>query len=338
MVDTNDMYSMVKEFPGLLTKYKLGNEIQETCGRIGDEGLNGIVIIGMGGSAIAGLYVQSLFKESASIPVLTNLDYTLPAFVDSNWMTIAVSYSGNTEETLAAYNEAIKRDSPTFIIASAGELISKDNCLRKIKIIEGYQPRAAFPLIFTPILNLIECAMGLKPTQLENIADSLSKKIVEWESSPLAPRNFAQDLVGSAPVFIGSKHLVPVAYRAKCQINENAKTMAFFSEIPEANHNEIESFTARNEFEILPIFLRSLYEDTWIQKRMNITAELYEEEGYSPVRLSIRNSSKLEEMLALTLYLDLVSVEFAQIRKVDPLSIERIIKLKNELNKDRQKL
>ncbi|MFX1606634.1 MAG: SIS domain-containing protein, partial [Promethearchaeota archaeon] len=124
---------------------------------------------------------------------------------------------------------------------------------------------------------------------------------------------------------------VPVAYRAKTQINENAKTMAFFSEIPESNHNEIESFVAENEFYIKPVFLRSSYEKDRVSKRMDITTTLYEEEGYSPIRLSIGSSNKTEEMLALTFYLDLVSVELAHIREVDPVSVERISKMKKGL-------
>jgi hypothetical protein len=107
--------------------------------------------------------------------------------------------------------------------------------------------------------------------------------------------------------------------------------MAFFSAIPESNHNEIESFVAENEFNILPVFLRSSYEGERIKQRMDITTSLYEEEGYSPIRLSMKSSNKTEEMLALTFYLDLVSVELAQVREVNPLSVEKIAKLKSNL-------
>jgi len=326
-----DMHSMVKIFPDLLTRVKIDQETQDTCVRLGDEGLGGISILGMGGSAIAGLYVQALLRNTATIPILTNQEYSLPTYVDSSWAIIAVSYSGNTEETLAAYDEASKRNCQTFTITSGGDLFSKENSLSRITIPEGYQPRAAFPLIFSAVLNLVECLMGMDPTKLDSIGNSLSKKAVKWEASLLTPKVMAQDFVGSVPLFIGSRQLNPVAYRAKCQINENAKTMAFFSEIPEANHNEIESFVAENEFNILPVFLRSSYEEERIKQRMDITTTLYEEEGYSPIRLSIESSNRTEEMLALTFYLDLVSVELAHIRGVNPLSVEKIAKLKSNL-------
>ena len=325
------MMSMVGEFPDLLTNYSMNQDTQDSCNQLRKENPNGIIFLGMGGSAIAGLYTQALFRDSSRLPILVNRDDSLPAHIDSGWIVLAISYSGNTEETIITYDEAVKRNCKVFAITSGGELLSKENGLRKIRIAQGYQPRAAFPIIFSVVLNLVECLMGLEPTELSHIASSLSRKAKQWEDSSLAPKLFARDLTDHIPVFIGSKHLVPVAYRAKCQMNENAKTMAFFSEIPEANHNEIESFVAENDFKILPIFLRSAYEDKKSKKRMDITTTIYEDEGYSPIRLSIESSNKLEEMLALTFYLDLVSVQLAQIRGVDPTSVERISRLKREL-------
>jgi glucose/mannose-6-phosphate isomerase len=322
---------MVRQFPELLTKIKIDQEIQDTCIRLGDEGLGGISILGMGGSAIAGLYVQALLRDSTAIPIVAIQEYSLPAYVDSTWATIAVSYSGNTEETLAAHDEAVSRNCQTFTVASGGNLLSKDNSLSEIKIPSGYQPRAAFPLIFSAVLNLVECLMGFDQTILKDIGSTLSEKVANWETSSLTPKVMAEDFAGNVPIFIGSGHLIPVAYRAKTQINENAKTMAFFSEIPESNHNEIESFVAENEFYMQPVFLRSSYEEERIRKRMDITTTLYEEEGYTPIRLSISSSNRTEEMLALTFYLDLVSVELALIREVDPVSVERISKLKKSL-------
>ena len=330
-VNMTDMRKMVMNFPNLLTRVKIDQDTQDTCIRLGDEGLGGVSILGMGGSAIAGLYVQALLRDSATIPVLVNRENTLPVCVDSTWAIIAVSYSGNTEETIAAYNIAAQRGCQIFAIASGGDLLAKENSLRRIRIPGGYQPRAAFPLMFPVNLNLVESLMGLGPTHLDKIRISLSEKSAKWEELSLTPKVMAQDLMGSIPVFIGSRHLIPVAYRAKCQINENAKTMAFFSVIPESNHNEIESFVAKNKFNILPVFLRSLYEGEKVKQRMDITTTLYEEEGYSPIRLSIGSSNKIEEMLALTYYLDLVSVELAHIRGVNPLSVEKIARLKSNL-------
>ena len=330
-VKSDDMQSMVRNFPNLLTMVSINQEIRDICEQLQNKGVEGIVIQGMGGSAIAGLYVQALLRDLSSVPIITNQEYTLPAYVDSSWITIAVSYSGNTEETLAAYDNATQRKSPILTVASGGQLLSSNSSAGKIEIPSGYQPRAAFPILFSTTLNLVECLLASDLTQFENLGKSLAEKMVKWDESSLTPSVMAQDFADYVPVFIGASHLSPVAYRAKCQINENAKTMAFYSEIPEANHNEIESFGGDNEFSILPVFLRSSFEDERTSKRLNITTTLYEEEGYTPIRLSIRSADRIEEMLSLTLYLDLVSVELANIREVDTVSVGQISRLKKEL-------
>ncbi len=330
-IDMNNMQSMVASFPRLLSSVKVNEEIQDLCMQLGDEGLGGLCFIGMGGSAIASLYIQALFHEISSLPIIVVRDSILPSFVENNWVTVAVSYSGNTEETITAFEEAVKRGCHSFVISSGGKLLSKSEPLGKIEIPSGYQPRAAFPLIFSAILQIVECLLGLENTDLKKIGDILSKKYNAWKSSPLAPQEMAQDLLGIVPLFIGARHLTPVAYRAKCQINENAKAMAFNSEIPESNHNEVESLNRDNDFPILPLMLRSNYEEKRISQRFEIVSKIYEVEGFSPLRLSMKCDSKIDEMLLMTFYLDLVSIELAVLRGVDPNTVEKISKLKDEL-------
>ncbi len=330
--DITKMRNAVMDFPNLLTKLQLDQEVLDICENLRDRRLVRIAILGMGGSAIAGHYVKALLLDSTRQEVIVNQDYSLPAYIDAKWIAIAISYSGNTAETLAAYDEAARRGCRLLAITSDGKLLSEDRSLMKIRIPSGFQPRAAFPLIFSVVLNLVECLVGVKPSKLMDIADTLSERLIKWKTSSAAPKHMAQDLVGHIPVFIGARHLIPVAYRAKCQINENAKAMAFYSQIPEANHNELESFTTTTGSIILPIFLRSSFEDEIIGKRMDLTSSLYEEEGYSPIQLRIKNTSRIEEMLLLTFYLDLVSLELAQIRGANPAIVERINRLKMTLS------
>ncbi|MFX1579247.1 MAG: bifunctional phosphoglucose/phosphomannose isomerase [Promethearchaeota archaeon] len=326
-----DMYNMIMKFPELLTTVMINQETQDTCIRLGDEGIDGILIVGMGGSAISGLYVQGLLHATSTIPIVVNRDYTLPAYVDSRWVTIAISYSGNTEETLTAYESAIDRDCPTFILTSGGQLSKKENTLGKIMLPSNYQPRAVFPAIFSTVLNLVENLLGKMPSALDTIGNNISEMVKKWEGSSLSPKVMAQDLSETVPIFIGARHLIPVAYRAKCQINENAKGLAFYSVLPEANHNEIEGFVKGYSFDFTPIFLRSSYEDKRISQRFDITSSIYENEGYTPIRLSVRSSNIVEEMLAMTFYLDWMSTELAEIKGVDPTSVERISTLKERL-------
>lgn len=325
----NDMYSMVKAFPKLLTETTIEQEVQDSCIRLRDEAFRGLCIIGMGGSSIAGLYVQTLLQESASIPIVNIRDAVLPSHIQKDWIVIAVSYSGNTEETIKAHKEALRRNCKSFIITSGGQLQSKKDFSGKVVLPQSFQPRAAFPLIFTTLLNLIEILLRKKLTDFNIIANALSERVSKWEASEFSPKALAQDLLEYIPVFIGSQHLTPVAYRAKCQVNENAKAMAFSSELPEAYHNEIESFDSNNEHSVIPVFLRSSHEINPMKQRFDILMEIYEEEGYAPIKLSMKNDSKIEEVLMLTYYLDLVSIELAGLRGVNPVSVDKISKLKS---------
>jgi glucose/mannose-6-phosphate isomerase len=144
----------------------------------------------------------------------------------------------------------------------------------------------------------------------------------------------AETLVGKIPVFIARGYLVPVAYRAKCQINENAKMVSANLEIPESNHNEIEATLVCAQYSIQPIFLRSKWESKRVSKRYEATAKIYNSNGCNPVQLRFECSSSLEEMLALTHYVDMVSVELAELLNVDPVSVDRIAQLKQILSED----
>ena len=325
------MHSMVKAFPKMLESFQLPKETQDMCVRLREKELGGICVIGMGGSSIAGQYVQALLRESAPVPIINVHDSTLPAFIDNSWITIAVSYSGNTEETLLAHEEAKKRGCQTFAIASGGKLLSDNKVKSLITLPPDFQPRAAFPLVFSAVLHVVELLLGRELTDLSIVSEAVVEKEEQWESSPIAPKEMAKDFLERIPVFIGSGHLNPVAYRAKCQVNENAKALAFSSEFPEANHNEIESFNEDNDLSVLPLLLRSVFEEERLNKRFDITTKIYEDEGFTPIRLSMRSNSKIEEAMFMTYYLDRVSVELAALREVDPTSVDKISKLKQDL-------
>ncbi|MFW9893032.1 MAG: bifunctional phosphoglucose/phosphomannose isomerase [Candidatus Thorarchaeota archaeon] len=328
-VDTNDMRSMVSAFPNLLTEISITPHVWKTCEKLREGRIDGICIIGMGGSSISGLYVQSLLQDSVSIPIINVRETSIPSYIQKDWLVIAVSYSGNTFETIRSLQEALKRKCKSFVITSGGKLHSIKGVNEEVTLPSSYQPRAALPLIFSALLNLVEILTMHRPTDFTNVSEKLSDKVANWEMSEFSPKSMAADLLGYIPVFIGSQHLVPVAYRAKSQINENAKAMAFSSELPEANHNEIESFNSSNLDSVIPVFLRSSYETDSMRKSTDNLMQIYEEEGFPLLKLAIRSDSKIEEMLMFTFYLDLVSIELAELRGVNPLSVDKITKLKS---------
>jgi glucose/mannose-6-phosphate isomerase len=329
---SDDMRNMVDHFPQLLTTLKLDDEDKKVMEEYSKGGVEGICFLGMGGSSIAGNYVKSLLSDRAKIPISVVRDYSLPAFVTSKWVVIAVSYSGNTEETIASLTNADEIGARIIVLTSGGRM-AEDGRYLKVEIPAGIQPRAALPLMFSIALPIAELVAGLPITDLDSLSKVLSKNAMVWNEWIQTPESLAKLFVKQIPLFIGSQHLIPVAYRAKCQVNENSKALAFQSELPESNHNEIESFVSTFGCKIIPIFLRSKYESKDLAKRFRITQDIYNELGLKTVELSVKGKSKIEEMLIFTHYLDMVSVEFADQLGADPVSVERISDLKHRLSR-----
>ena len=330
-INPDNMRNLVEHFPQLLKSLQIDEALLDIASKYQKEGLSGICFLGMGGSSITGNYVATLLSEESEIPLLIVRNYTIPAYVNTNWVVIAVSYSGNTEETLAALSMATKMGCRTFVMASGGKMANEAKH-SLIHLHKGLQPRATLPLMLSAVLPITETLLGLERTNFQVLEKMLINKAATWKDWLASPNEVAHLFIEKIPLFIGAEHLVPVAYRAKCQINENSKALAFYSEIPESNHNEIESFVDTYGCSVIPIFLRSSFESPATHKRCDVTFDLYNEMGLSPMNLKIDGKRKLEEMLLLTHFLDMVSLELAELRNVDPVSVEKIKELKHRLN------
>ncbi len=331
-IKQNDMQSMVYGFPKMLGAVTPSNSAIEAAVEASKEKKGGVCLLGMGGSAIAGELCKSLLNELSTIPLVCIRDYSIPHYVDSNWVAIAVSYSGNTEETISAYKQAKKRVCETYTITSGGQLQQIADPTRLTILPGGFQPRAALPLILSVELLLLESIIGRARTNLLPLSTKLELLSQKWPVGVTSPDKFAKELQGSIPLFMSAGHLEAVAYRAKCQINENSKIASFYSTIPEANHNEIESIGWFSSMGVLPIFIRSEHENPRVSSRFNATSEIYEDEGAKPIHLWHPKNTKIEELLIHTFYLDLVSVELAKLTGADSVSVERITRLKKILS------
>jgi glucose/mannose-6-phosphate isomerase len=333
-INKNNMKSMIEGFPILLRETVLDEQSRARVVELHEEGIHGVCLIGMGGSSIAGEMCRGLLGDKANVPIVTVRDYSIPAFVNDKWVVIAVSYSGNTEETLSAFDEASSRGSRIVAVTTGGKLGKKSQSLPCFKLHPHFQPRAALPLILGAVLPTIEILLGLTPSNLVVISTKIEKHSNSWGTVVPSPQDLAKTLVDKIPMYIGAGHLAPVAYRAKCQVNENAKAIAISLEIPEANHNEIEAIRMCSKHSIKPIFLRSKWENKRVSKRFEATSKIYSSTGCSPKQLKFSCDSKLEEMLAVTHYVDMVSVELAELLNVNPVSVDRITQLKQILSED----
>ncbi|MFQ5595201.1 MAG: bifunctional phosphoglucose/phosphomannose isomerase, partial [Anaerolineae bacterium] len=293
-----------------------------------------VVIAGMGGSAIGGSLVQALAEPECRVPIAVNRDYHLPAYVDENSLVIASSFSGNTEETLSALDEALTIGASTAAVTTGGRLaeIAEERGIQIVRFSYDAPPRAAVGYSFTLLLGLL-VRFGLLADKSDEIAEAIDAMLrLQRVVGPQAPadRNPAKDLArrlyDTVPTVYGAGLLAPVARRWKGQFNENAKTWATFDELPELNHNTVLGYQHPlhlNETAFV-IILRSSLDDPRIATRFDITAELLEEAGIEHAMITSWGESPIAQMLSALHYGDYVSYYLAALNHMDPTPMPAI--------------
>jgi glucose/mannose-6-phosphate isomerase len=297
-----------------------------------------IVVAGLGGSAIGGDLLFTYLAEELGIPLHVSRDYQLPAFVDKETLFFAVSYSGNTEETLSAYSEAVSRSAKIVGITSGGELKKRCKDMGKpvILVPGGMPPRTALGYLFFPMLVTLE--------QLKMVTDksgeiretiTLLKELSEKYHS--FPDNSATALVkklyGRIPIIYGSRNNSAVALRWRTQINENSKTLAFHHLFPEMNHNEIVGWEKLEQItqNFRVVILRDKGESPRVKTRIEITKSIIGDVPSGIDEVSSEGESLLARLFSLICLGDFVSFYLAVISGVDPTPVERIDTLKKRL-------
>jgi glucose/mannose-6-phosphate isomerase len=302
-----------------------------------------VIILGMGGSAIGGDLVGSLAESEAKIPVIIHRDYGLPAFVNDKTLVIASSYSGNTEETLSAFEPALKTGARKLAVTTGGKLkeMAEKNKVPVFKISYQAQPRAALGFSFLPTLGVMQ-KLGLMQDKSADVAETVSvlERMVEKLDEKSAvkgnpAKQLAQRLYGQLPVIYGAGIAAEAAHRWKTQINENSKAWAFYEIFPELNHNATVGFPLPKELtsRIRVILLRAPSFNQRVQLRYEVTGELLDRAGIAHEFVDSEGSSLLSQMMSLVLFGDFVSYYLALLYRVDPTPVEVINYLKERLAK-----
>ena len=302
-----------------------------------------IAVLGMGGSSIGGELLKDWLSDKLSIPIEICNDYRLPIHIKANSLVFAISYSGETEETLTAFIEAYKRKCRLFAITSGGHLRVFCEKLRipYLLIPKGYAPRAALPYMFFPLAISIE-RLGLIFHIKKEIDETIQiLKEVSKENHANKPfednlaKKLAFELYGTIPVIYGFRHYASVAHRWKTQINENSKLICYHYVFPELNHNEAVGWeTSRRltkKFSI--VLLRDLEEPPEIRERIEITKSIAFRKAGKLLEVKARGNSRLARMFSLLQLGDLVSVYLAILQRKDPTPVKTISKVKKELKK-----
>jgi len=301
-----------------------------------------VVVLGMGGSVIGGDLVRSLFSSKSKPIIFVNRDYDLPGFVDDRTLVIASSYSGNTEETLSAFSQALKRKCLKLAMTTSGELkeLAEDAGVPVFIIDYVGQPRAAVGYSFMSLIAFLQ-KLGLledKTAEVETMIQDLEKLLAELKETVPTGSNRAKQLAtklhGKIAVIYGAGILSEVAHRWKTQINENSKAWAFYETFTELNHNAVVGYQFPQELasRIYVVMLRCPSLHPRILIRYQVTSELLEQSGISHQTIDSRGKSKLSQMIGLVYLGDWVSYYLAILYEIDPTPIKAIDYLKKRLS------
>jgi glucose/mannose-6-phosphate isomerase len=305
------------------------------------DGLRSIAVCGMGGSGIVGDVIRAAWAERLSVPVVPVKGYKLPGFCGPDTLVLAVSYSGETEETLAAYAQAVGSGCRVVAISSGGQLadLARTDGIPHVHA-PGHvpAPRAALGHLIGACAGVLE-ATGLIPDAGAELSDASG--VLEQLGSELGPdrstdgnraKSLAAWLQDRTPVVWGSEGLAEAAaLRWKSQFNENAKRPAFHAILPELDHNEIEGWTEGAGDRFAVVVLRHSLEHPRVAKRVDATREAIAGSGLELREVSVGGGGPVAILLSLVMLGDFASTYAAILAGVDPLPVDVLTRLKERL-------
>ncbi len=325
-VDKEDMRGSIA---GLYKQVRDGLKLAEGVKVLGE--FDDIIVAGMGGSGLPGRILHNVLIDTKT-RVTTINDYKLPEWANTKTLVFAVSYSGNTEETISAYQFARKKGCRVVAIASGGKLkeIARKQDVTFIKMphpFEQFQPRAGVGYMFFAILGVLinsHIVKGMKE-DIEKTIKALMDSRIEGQAEEIAEK-----LVDKLPIIYTSERLAAAGYKWKIAFNENAKTPAFCNVFPEMNHNEMNGYV-NHKGPLFVIMLSSDDDPVQVKKRMKITKELIKKQGIPVMELRMKGDSLMTKIFSAILLGDFTAYHLALKYEIDPTPVDMVEHLKKML-------
>lgn len=301
--------------------------------------INNIVWTGMGGSALPAVILSSWPR--VTMPLEISRNYDIPPYVNEHTLFIASSYSGNTEETLSALEQAESKHAQIVVIAAGGKLadIAREKNYPLFLLPDGIQPRMAtfyFVNAFCHIVAGIDGVTIDDTSELARVSQWLEGKVGAWAADVPEQDNLAKQIAlklsGKTPIIYAGPKLFPAANKWKIGMNENAKNTAWANYYPEFNHNEFigwSSHPVEKPFAVVEI--RSELEHTRIQKRFEVTERLLSGKRPAPIVVHPEGETLLEQLAWSFALGDFVSIYLAILNGVNPTPVDLVETLKQEL-------
>jgi glucose/mannose-6-phosphate isomerase len=299
-----------------------------------NQNIHNVVITGLGGSGIGGTIISELIADKCAVPILVNKDYFLPNFVNSNTLVITSSYSGNTEETLSALQDAISKKAQVICVTSGGKVleIAKQHQFDFIEIPGGQPPRSCIGYSLVQLIKIF-IAKDLAPASLlkdlEKAIDLLDNENANIKTES---NNIAHQLLNKISVIYSLGSCEGITVRFRQQLNENSKMLCWHNAFPEMNHNELVGWTEKNN-NLSVITFHTSFDYARTKKRYEICKPLFNSFASSVIDVIAKGESKLEQFLYLINIGDWISCDLADLKGIDPVEVDVINNLKNQLSK-----
>lgn len=302
-------------------------------------GIASVVFAAMGGSALQAEFVK--VYPTLNVPFIIVKDYDLPAFVGENTLVIVSSYSGNTEETVSALDQALERGAKVAVMAGGGKLLERAESggLDHVVVPKAVQPRMAVLYAYRALVELL-VGYGLAPQDsiqsIESVVPALEAVVKSWTKDVPTEENAAKQLalklVGKTPIIYSGQLMAPAAYKWKISANENGKNTAWTGTLPEFNHNEFMGWTSHPvEKPFAVVDLMSSFEHVRTQKRFEVSDRLLSGMRPKSIAVHAQGDSALEQLFYLVLFGDFVTLYLGLLNGVDPSPVALVEKFKTEL-------
>ncbi|MFL5754615.1 MAG: bifunctional phosphoglucose/phosphomannose isomerase [Bacteroidia bacterium] len=325
------MKDHVARFPAQLQE---ALQIAESARLTLHDGIQHVVISGLGGSGIGGTLIAELSATECTVPVIVNKDYFLPAFVNAHTLVIISSYSGNTEETISAINEAIAKKAKVACITSGGKIaeIAAQHHFDCIKVPGGNPPRTCLGYSLVQLFRILSHNKLIGESYREELKATIALLNTEQQQIREEAKKGAQQLNGKIAVIYSMGNTEGIAVRFRQQINENSKMLCWHNVIPEMNHNELVGWTSKNE-NLAVVTLRTSHDYSRNIRRLEVCKEVLKRYTSTFVEINAKGKSKLEQAIYLIHLTDWMSCYLADLKQIDPVEVKVIDHLKAELAK-----
>jgi glucose/mannose-6-phosphate isomerase len=329
-LDSGDQYGATMALP---------DHLRDALWRVGSARIDpfeasGLVICGMGGSAIGADLAAAAFGSRLGRPLDVVRGYGVPSWTPPDRAIFCSSYSGNTEETLGCYAAAEAVGARRIVATTGGTLgrAARRDGVAVIEMPEGLQPRAAVGYTFA-IAAEVAALAGAGPAIRTEIDIAAAQLQAAAPAMLIKAREIAGALWGSVPLIYGCGLTAPVGYRWKCQVNENSKLPAFAHVLPEMDHNEIVGWEGAASGAFSAVLLEDRDQHPRERQRIELTAELVAERARNVIRIETEGETRTERLLWAVMLGDLLSLELAALAEVDPTPVRVIESLKDRLGR-----